>query len=282
MKIAFFGTPNLAVYALDEMESFGLVPSLVVTTPDTKVGRKQILTAPQTKVWATERNIPVFQPSTLKNKEELTPLINEDWDIFVVFAYGKIMPQWLLSLPKYGTINAHPSLLPKLRGASPIRSTLLNDLTASGVTIIQMDAELDHGPILYQQAVSLTSPIAGEELDKTLSLICGDLLAHVIQELPKGNIISTPQSDAEATFCTKITKDMAEITLDPYHLPKGEEAFMLYRKICAFDVWPEAFFLYQGKRIKIKRASLSPEGTLNIKRITPEGKSEMNFEDYFK
>ena len=282
MKIAFFGTPNLAVYALDEMESFGLVPSLVVAAPDAKVGRKQILTAPHTKVWATERNIPVFQPTTLKNKEELAPLTNEDWDIFVVFAYGKIMPEWLLNLPKYGTINAHPSLLPKLRGASPIRSTLINDLTAAGVTIIQMDAKLDHGPILFQQAVSLPEPIAGAELDKTLSLICGDLLTHVIQELPKGNIIPAPQDESSATFCTKITKDMAEITLDPYHLPKDEEAFLLYRKICAFDVWPEAFFLYQGKRIKIKKASLSPEGTLIIERITPEGKSEMNFEDYFK
>jgi methionyl-tRNA formyltransferase len=281
MKFAFFGTPDLAVNALDEMETFGLVPSLVVTTPDAPVGRKQIITPPPTKVWAEARNIPVFQPTSLKNPDDLTLLTGETWDFFTVFAYGKIMPEWLLSLPKYGTINAHPSLLPKFRGASPIRSTLLHDLTACGVTIIQMDAEMDHGPILFQQAVELyDTPIPGQELDRILSLICGDLLTHVMQELPKGNITSTPQNHDEATFCTKITKDMAEITLDPTNLPTGVEAVAAYRKICAFDGWPEAFFVHDGKRFKIKSASLTDDKKLIIERIVPEGKNETDFKNY--
>lgn len=282
MKIAFFGTPELAVNALSEMESFGLVPKLIVTTPDALVGRKQILTPPPTKVWAEEHSIPVFQPASLKNKEDLIPLTSEEWDIFVVFAYGKIMPEWLLSIPKYGTINAHPSLLPKFRGASPIRSTLLHDLSAAGVTIIQMDAEMDHGPILYQQPVTLTKPISGPELDKTLSLICGDLLAHVIQELPKGTITPQPQNHEEATFCTKITKDMAElITLDPHNPPVGQEALQVLSKIYAFSGWPEAFFVHNGKRIKIKEAHLDDTGKLVITRIVPEGKNETDFKTYF-
>jgi methionyl-tRNA formyltransferase len=282
MKIAFFGTPDLAVTALLEMESFGLVPSLLVTTPDAPVGRKQLLTPPPTKVWATERNIPVFQPTSLKNREDLTPLTATDWDVFVVFAYGKIMPQWLLSLPKYGTINAHPSLLPKLRGASPIRSTLLHDLSAAGVTIIQMDAEMDHGPILYQQPVTLEEPVSGTELDRTMSLICGDLLAHVLQELPKGTLIPQEQKHEEATFCTKITKDMAELHLDPYALPSGQDAQDMYRKICAFAGWPETFFIHDGKRFKIKAAHLDESGTLQIDRIVTEGKNESDFSNYFK
>ncbi len=284
MKFAFFGTPDLAVNALFELLSFDLVPSLIVTTPDAPVGRKQIITPPPTKVWAKERDIPVFQPTSLKNPDDLTPLTNEAWDIFVVFAYGKIMPEWLLNLPKYSTINAHPSLLPKLRGASPIRSTLLHDLSACGVTIIQMDAKMDHGPILFQQPVTLAEPISGEELDKTLSLMCGDLLAHVMQELPKGNITPTPQDHSQATFCTKITKEMGELKIDPHNLPSGDEAIATYRKICAFAGWPETFFMHEGKRIKIKSAHLdkTPDIVhLSIDRIVPEGKNEMDFTRYF-
>lgn len=283
MKFAFFGTPDLAVTALGEMETFGLLPSLVVTTPDAPVGRKQIITPTPTKIWATERNIPVFQPISLKNKADLDPLTSETWDFFVVFAYGKIMPEWLLSIPKYGTINAHPSLLPKLRGASPIRSTLLTDLSAAGVTIMQMDAELDHGPILYQQPVELyNQPIPGQELDRIMSLICGDLLAHVMREIPNGTITPKEQDHAQATFCTKVTKDMAELTINPYNLPTGDEAQVCFHKICAFDGWPETFFIYEGKRFKIKSANLDDNGTLQIERIVPEGKNETDFANYFK
>jgi methionyl-tRNA formyltransferase len=281
MRFVFFGTPDLAVNALHEMEQLGLVPSLVVTTPDAPVGRKHIITPPPTKVWATERNIPVFQPTSLKNKDDLAPLTSEPWDIFVVFAYGKIMPAWLLELPKYGTINAHPSLLPKLRGASPIRSTLLNDLSAAGVTIMQMDAEMDHGPILHQRPFTLTEPLPGRDLDDTLSRMCGELFGQVMQELPKGTITPIEQDHSAATFCTKITKDMGELTLNPHHLPTGDLAYEYYRKVCAFDGWPETFFIHDGKRIKIKDAFLL-DGVFTPTRVVPEGKSEIPFEHFLK
>lgn len=279
MRFVFFGTPDLAVTALSELESVGLVPSLIVTTPDAPVGRKHIITPPPTKVWASERTIPVFQPSSLKNKEDLAPLTNEPWDIFVVFAYGKIMPAWLLSLPKYGTINAHPSLLPKLRGASPIRSTLLTDLSAAGVTIIQMDAAMDHGPILHQQPITLAEPIPGRTLDRTLSRMCGDLLAHVMTELPKGAITPKEQDHNAATFCTKITKDMSELMLDPHNLPTSDIAQAYLRKVYAFDGWPETFFIHKNARIKIKDAILI-DGVFTPTRVVPEGKSEMDFTSF--
>ncbi|HMO78048.1 MAG TPA: methionyl-tRNA formyltransferase [Candidatus Paceibacterota bacterium] len=281
MRIAFFGTPDLAVSTLQELQIFGIIPELIVTTPDASVGRKQVITPPPVKIWAEALGIPTFQPTTLKDPNQLTSLTDQTWDLFVVFAYGKIIPEWLLQLPKYGTINAHPSLLPKLRGASPIRSTLLTDLSAAGVTIIQMDKELDHGPILCQQSVNLPTPILGRDLDKTLSLICGDLLAHVIQELPKGTIHPTPQDHSQATFCTKINKEMAELNLDPHNLPTGEAALEAYCKICAFDLWPEAYFIHNGKRIKIKAAHLDESGKLQITKIVPEGKKEMEFSAYF-
>lgn len=280
MKFAFFGTPAIAVEALNEMESFDFVPSLVVCNPDAPVGRKQVITPPPTKVWAEERKIPVFQPTTLKNRDELTLLTDTEWDYFVVFAYGKIMPEWLLEIPKYGTINAHPSLLPKLRGASPIRSTLLTDLSAAGVTIIQMDKELDHGPMLTQMPMALTEPIPGQVLDMTLARMCGDLLVDTMQKLPTGTVTPTEQNHAEATFCTKITKDMAELSFDPHQLPTGDTALEAYRKICAFDGWPETFFMHQGKRVKIKSARLAENGSLQLMRVVPEGKKEMDFNQF--
>ena len=223
MKFAFFGTPTLAVTALKEMETFGVKPALIVANPDAPVGRKQIITPPPTKVWASEQGIPVFQPESLKDQSKLAPLTGGSWDFFVVFAYGKLLPEWLLNLPTHQTINAHPSLLPKLRGASPIRSTLLTDLSACGVTIMKMDKELDHGPILTQQVVELyNQPIPGLELDDILARISGCLLVDVMQKTLLGKINPIEQKHEDATFCTKITKAMSELTIDPYHLPSGD------------------------------------------------------------
>lgn len=282
LNFVFFGTPDIAVTALEEMYSFGYIPSLIVCNPDAPIGRKHIITPPPVKVWANAHNIPVFQPHTLKHKDELSPLTETQFDVFVVFAYGKIMPEWLINLPTHKTINAHPSLLPKLRGASPIRSTLLHDLSACGVTIIQMDKDLDHGPILTQQHVTLEKPIKGNILDNTLAKICGNLLVHTMEELPKNTLKPVAQAHEQATFCTKITKEMAEVSIDPHHIPKGEDALAMYQKICAFDIWPETYFIHHNKRIKIKSAQLNQDGTLEILRIVPEGKKETDFKTYFK
>lgn len=275
---AFFGTPDIAVYALEKMETFGFLPSLVVCNPDALVGRKHILTPPETKVWAEARTIPVFQPEALKEKEALTPLTDTAWDFFVVFAYGKILPAWLLEIPKYGTINAHPSLLPKLRGASPVRSTLLSDLSAAGVTIIQMDAELDHGPILCQEPIPLTEPIPGKKLDEIAGKMSGDLLVYALEEIPKRSLAPTPQNHSEATFSKKITKEMGELTLDPQNLPEGFEALEAYKKYCAFDGWPGVFFFTEnGMRVKITKA-VYEQSTFIPERVIPEGGKEIPFE----
>jgi methionyl-tRNA formyltransferase len=276
LKIAFFGTPGIAVTALEEMKVCGYTPSLVVCNPDMPVGRKHILTPPPTKVWALANNIPVFQPQSLKSRDELKPLTEEAFDFFVVFAYGKIIPSWLLELPTYMTINGHPSLLPKLRGASPIRSTLLHDLDACGVTIIRMDEKLDHGPILIQQKVDLPFPILGTELDEHLAHIVGLQVCEAIEQVYKGTISETPQDDTRATYCGKITKEMAEISIDPHQLPSGEQAYAVYRKLCAYDGWPVGFFVHQGKRVKITKARLH-EGALAIQQVVPEGKNEMDY-----
>lgn len=282
MKFAFFGTPDLAVTVLSVLEQNQLVPELVVTNPDAPVGRKQILTPSPVKLWAQARDIAVFQPLTLKDKTQLEPLITQTWDLFVVVAYGKLIPEWLINLPKHQTLNLHPSLLPKLRGASPIRSAILNDQQETGVTIMLLDAELDHGPILAQKPVPLpTWPIKGRELDQVLATAGGELLSQTIPAWAAGEITPQAQNHTQATFCTKITKDLSELSIDPYHLPQDHEAYQTYLKICAFDVWPETFFMYQGRRIKIKAAHLDNNQNLVIDTIVPEGKNAIDFQTYF-
>ena len=284
MNFAFFGTPDIAVIALDELTAAGFTPSLVVCNPDAPVGRKHVMTPPPTKVWAEAHAVPVFQPATLCDREALSPLTETNWDLFVVVAYGKLMPQWLLDLPQHRTMNLHPSLLPQLRGASPIRSAILQDIRETGVTVMLLDAELDHGPILVQASVTIAKsnwPLSGHDLDRQLATQGGKLLADTIPAWITGNISPTEQNHTAATFCTKIDKGMSELTLDPQNLPTGDEAYQTLLKIRAFDGWPETFFIHDGKRIKIKAAHIDQSGQLIITRIVPEGKNEQDWHQYF-
>lgn len=285
MKFAFFGTPEIATIALYELKSAGLIPSLIITNPDALVGRKQILTPPPTALWAKEHSIPLLQPTTLSDDYVRQTLTSESWDVFVVVAYGKILPKWLLELPTHGTVNLHPSLLPKLRGASPIRSAILEDRRETGVTIMLLDEKLDHGPILSQEISEITKsdwPLDGMELDRQMAHQGGKLLGDTLVKYLSGAIVAKEQDHTQATFCGKITKEMSELKIDPYDLPKGQIAYDLLLKIKAFSGWPETFFFHEGKRIKIKSANLRPDGQLEIKRIVPEGKSELDFAAYFK
>ncbi len=285
MKIAFFGTPEIAQIVLNELKSANILPNLIITNPDAPVGRKQILTPPPVKVWAEANNIAVIQPKTLKDSTLVPELTNSDWDLFLVVAYGKILPPWLLALPKHGTLNVHPSLLPKLRGASPIRSAILNDERATGVTIMLMDNDLDHGPILSQMVTQISTekwPVLGNDLDLAMAHQGGAMLVDLIPKYIAGEVNPIPQDHTQATFCTKISKEMSELNIDPYNLPSGDEAYQILLKICAFAGWPETFFIHENKRYKIKQAKLDENGKLNILRVVPEGKTETDFSLCFR
>ncbi len=284
MKIAFFGTPEIATIVLDELKIAGIIPNLLITNPDAPVGRKQILTPPPVKVWGQNNNVSVIQPNSLKDSTTVPELATDDWDLFIVVAYGKIIPTWLLDKPKHGILNVHPSLLPKLRGASPIRSAILNDINETGVTIMLMDEKLDHGPIIYQEKAPIKAndwPIDGEDLDKIMAKQGGKMLAKIIPEYIAGEITPTPQDHAQATFCTKISKDMSELKINPYDLPKGQEAYQTLLKIRAFAGWPETFFIYEGKRYKIRKAEIVAD-QLRIIRVVKEGKTETDFSLCFR
>ncbi len=284
MKIAFFGTPEIASIVLEELKLVNIIPNLIITNPDAPVGRKQILTPPPVKVWGRNNNLSVIQPNSLKDSTSIPDLTGSDWDLFIVVAYGKIIPSWLLAKPKYGTINVHPSLLPQLRGASPIRSAILNDIQKTGVTIMLMDEKLDHGPILYQEETPIGSehwPISGEALDKIMAHQGGKMLAKIIPKYIAGDITPISQNHQEATFCTKISKDMSELKINPYDLPEGQEAYQTLLKIRAFAGWPETFFIHEGKRFKIKQADII-DNKLRITRVVPEGKTETDFSLCFR
>ena len=271
-NIVFFGTPDFSVTVLDHMSKAGFAPSLIITAPDRKIGRKQVLTTTPVKTWGQEHNIEVWQP---ENPQELVQSLNEQSpDLFVVAAYGYIISQEVLDIPKHGTLNVHTSLLPRFRGACPIESAILHADTKTGSTIMLMDAKMDHGPILTQESFELDPHINRIDLFETLANHGGDLLVRTIEPWIKGEITPQEQDHEQATFCYKITKADGDITTDT--------DATRYRKYLAYFGWPGVFFFDQDKkRVKITRARFE-DGTFVIERIIPEGKKEMDYRSYLK
>lgn len=285
-KIVFFGGEPLGVPVLEELRSAGILPNLIVCNPDRPSGRGMQLTKPPVKDWAEAADIEVFQPTSYKDQSELNLLTGAKWDLFVVVAYNFILPKWLIEIPKHGVINVHPSLLPKLRGASPIRTALLEDCRQDiGVTIMLMDEKMDHGPILNQLAMPISDenwPVSGPELDEALALTGGALLATTIPAWLSGDIVPKEQAHEAATYTKRLNKDQSCLEINPLDLPSGPEAKKVLLTISAFAGVGDAFFIHNKKRVKIKAAVLTDGGLLSISLVTPEGKKEMSFESYLQ
>lgn len=300
--MVFFGTPELAVYVLEELEAAGIVPDVVVCAPDAPKGRKLILTPPPVADWARERGIPILQPERLKDPAAVPELANTEWEVFIVAAYAKLLPAWLLALPRRGVLNVHPSLLPKLRGPSPIRTAIREDVRdAVGVTVIRLDEEMDHGPIVAQATVSPDPwPLPGHILDELLFREGGRLLAEALPLWLAGSIEPEEQKHDEATYTKKLTKADGEIRLDG-------DAWQNWLAYCAYDGWPGTYFFEtkekiqetreHGKtrqetdgvtdhgdtrtsiRVKIAEAEYV-DGEFRILKVVPEGKKEMSWEEW--
>lgn len=281
LKIAFFGGEPLGLPALKALHNAGLTPELVVCNPDRPRGRGLELTSPPIKVWAQEYNITVFQPDSYKDKTSLTEITDTEWDLFVVVAYNFILPRWFLELPKHGTTNVHPSLLPKLRGMSPIRTAILEDRPDEvGVSIMLMDEQMDHGPLLAQLPYTPhTWPIEGVTLDTTLAKLGGQLLAETIPRWITNQITPSRQDHEQATYTKRFLKTDSELHINPHNLPTGIEAMEMLCKIYAFDGIGDTFFIYNGKRVKVKGATVVDD-TLTLTRVIPEGKKEIDFATY--
>jgi methionyl-tRNA formyltransferase len=277
---AFFGTDEFSIMVLDELKSQGFIPDLIVTTEDKPKGRKLLLTPPEAKVWADKENIVCLQLKTLRNEESFNKIknaIKKDFDLFVVASYGKIIPQNILDIPKFKTLNIHPSLLPKLRGPSPISSAILNE-NETGVSIMRLDSEMDHGPILAQEKINIDWPPYADELEKISAKVGAQMLAKTIPDWIKGNLKEIEQDHSFATFCEKIIKSDGEIDLN-------DNPEKNLRKIRAYNIWPNAFFFeISGKkktRIIVKKAHIE-NNELILDRVIPEGKKEMNYKDYLR
>ncbi len=283
ISYAFFGTGALAESVLASLVRNGYPPALVVTKPDAPQGRHMTLTPPHIKVWAELQGIPVYQPESLRELPDTSPLHTQQFDVFIVASYGKIIPEKLLAIPKHGTLNVHPSLLPLYRGASPIESVLLDGHMTTGVTIMKLDEEVDHGPILIQNAFMIDANATAGTLEVACGQLGGDLLSNVLESYIAKNLIPKEQDHTKATYCKKIEKSMGEISLT-------ESADVVRRKFRAFTPWPSLYFFYPHHgttiRVKITGVDLTSytlgDATVQdiILTVIPEGKKEISWEDF--
>ncbi|MFA5355602.1 MAG: methionyl-tRNA formyltransferase [Candidatus Paceibacterota bacterium] len=253
LKTIFMGTPEFGAVILRGLIENGLRPDFVVTAPDKPVGREQIQTPPPVKTVAQENGILVLQPEKLKEIIQKTK--ESEPDLIIVAAYGKLIPKEIIDIPKYGILNAHPSLLPKYRGSAPIQSVILNGDETTGTTIMLIGEKLDSGPILSQKEIEVERRETYKTLHDKLSVLSRDLLILTIPEWISGKIKGQKQDEGKATYCKEIKKEDGEINWQ-------DSALKIDRKIRAFDPWPGAFTSWKGKIIKIlkARAYVSPQG----------------------
>ncbi|HEY4525166.1 MAG TPA: methionyl-tRNA formyltransferase [Candidatus Paceibacterota bacterium] len=272
----FFGTGTIARIALEELDRRGSPPTLVVTAPDRAQGRGLASAPSPVGAWAQEHGVEVLKPAQF-DESFLAHLKSRAHPLFVVADYGAILPKALLDIPARGALNIHPSLLPRLRGPSPIRSAILTDEKDTGITVILLDEAMDHGPIVAQRKVPIREwPPRGTSLDELLAREGGRLLADIIPLWMRGEIEPRAQNHDVATYCTKFKKEDGEIDL-------SGDAYSNLLKIRAFEGWPTAYtFLIKGdKKIRVKILDAHLENrALVLDRVIPEGKREMSFAEF--
>ena len=250
-SIIFFGTSEFAIPILEALhkESYEIVA--VVTTPDSAIGRKQILTPPPIKVTAQKLGFEILQPQSLKigslkNSLEVENLKLKiaDADVGVVASYGKIIPKEIISSFPKGILNIHPSLLPKYRGPSPIQHALFNGDKETGITIILLDEKVDHGPVVARQESKIINYELWEELHNKLAKMGAELLVKTLPDYLAGKIKPKPQENSRATFTKIITKEDGKIN---WH----KKAKEIHNQFRAFHKWPGIYTLWQDKILKI-------------------------------
>lgn len=297
MRILYMGTPDFAVLPFRVLtENFDVVG--VVTQPDKPKGRHMTLTPPAVKVAAMEKNIPVFQPTTLKDGafqevlDQLTP------DVIVVVAYGKILPKYILDYPKYGCVNLHGSLLPKYRGAAPMQRALIDGEKETGVTTMCMAEGLDTGDMLEIATTPITEEDNFETIHDRLSEMGASLLLSTLHKLKEGSIIPQKQDDVLATYASKIENPDCRIDF-------SQGAYTVFNQVRGLSPFPLAVCKHNGKMLKVIdcRAQISGafpnavcgevvsldkgcitvkcnDGVIVIRAVLPEGKSRMKASDF--
>ncbi|MDD3887680.1 MAG: methionyl-tRNA formyltransferase [Patescibacteria group bacterium] len=295
IKTIFFGTPDFAVPTLNMLLKETNIIA-VITQPDKKVGRKQIILPSPIKKVTVKNNIKILQPQKIKdNKDFINQIKDLNPDIIIVAAYGKIIPKEILDLPKYGCINIHASLLPKYRGASPIQTAIFNGEKETGITIMVMNEKMDEGDIIAQISEKIYNYDTSESLHNRLSKIGAKFLLKILPDYINKKITPRPQDNKLATYTKIIQKEDGKINWQ-------QDANKILRQINAFTPWPSAYTFIGQKRFKIIQAEAinqnpkRQEGTtfiyenkiaiacqnsiLLIKKWQPEGKKEILTTDY--
>lgn len=291
IKAVFMGTPEIARDALSALNEICDL-ALVVTQPDKFVGRKKVLTKSPVKLLAESLEVPVFQPS--KIREDYDTIININPDIIVTCAYGQILPKELLDLPKYGALNIHASLLPKYRGGAPIERSIMNGDIKTGITLMHMDIGMDTGDMIYQEEIAIDDLDTKETLTKKLSLLAQKIIKKNLPLYLDGAYESVKQDDSLASYAPIISKE------DEY-LSFNKSSLEVYNHIRALSPEPSVYALLDNKRYKFYEAKMSNlkgtpgeilaidealtigtlDGAIDIISLQEAGKKKMSAKDYF-
>ena len=251
MRLIFAGTPEFAAHALRALLHAGHDVALVLTQPDRPAGRGLRLLPSAVKALAQEHGIDVYQPASLKDEAALTRLGSLGADAMVVAAYGLILPEPVLAIPRLGAINIHASLLPRWRGAAPIQRAILAGDALTGISIMQMDAGLDTGPLLATESVAIAAEDTSASLHDKLAELGARLIVTALAQLERGQLRAKPQAPAGASYAAKIAKNEARIDWN-------ESAPVIERKLRAFNPLPGATAMTRSVVLKIWRARVSP------------------------
>jgi len=297
MVVVFFGTPQFAVPTLRRLLDSTHSVAGVITQPDRPRGRGQKITHAPVKALALERGIPVYQPDRLKPAEVADTLRGWGADLGVVAAYGRIIPEHLLTIPRLGMINVHASLLPKYRGAAPVHRAVINGDSQTGVTIMRVVKELDAGSMFAQ----VTRPIGPDEtsdvVESALADMGAELLLTIVEQLASGNAREEPQDETQATYASRLTKEEGLIDWT-------RSASDIHNRVRGLYPWPHAYTFFKGTRLIILRSEVadagasatSPgtilratseaihvatgDGELAILEVQPEGRRAMRAHDF--
>lgn len=290
--IIFFGTPQFAVPTLRVLISKGEKILLVITQPDRPKGRGKIIQPSEVKKIALQHNLPIVQPENIKDENFVNKLKELNPELGVVVAYGKILPEEILKIPKYGLINLHASLLPKYRGAAPVQWALIKGEKITGATTMLIDKGVDTGPVLLQRTVTIEDEDNAETLSEKLSIIGAELMVETINKIRQGTITPLPQT-GEPSYAPPLKKEDGRINW----LSSARDIFNLIRGTYP---WPCAYCFLKNERIKIIKAQViegsaaaglilraknelivgTGKGLLQILLIQPEGKKIMTAKEF--
>lgn len=302
IKIIFFGTPEFAEVILKSLVSNKYDISAVFTQPDKKVGRRQEVAHSPVKKLALKNKIKIFQSESLRDSELAEKIKKVGADLFIVAAYGKILPKDILEIPKYGAINIHASLLPKYRGASPVQYAILAGDKETGITLMKMNEKMDEGDILKQKKIEIGEDETADVLLERLSKIGADMIVDFVPKWISGKIKPVQQNHRETTYCKQVLREDGKIN---WNFPAEE----IYRQWRAYHPWPGIYSTLSGKnqskRLKLLEIEIVPnintgeklgkiieynqkvavqteKGLIILKKIQLEGKKKMDIAEFLR